>query len=56
MVVCGIWHGANWTFLLWGIWHGIGLIVVGVIKYSRTAVRVMNIIPNQLKWFLTFFS
>ena len=21
MVVCGIWHGANWTFLLWGILH-----------------------------------
>ena len=18
----GIWHGANWTFVLWGIWHG----------------------------------
>ena len=55
MVVCGIWHGANWTFLLWGIWHGIGLMVIGVTKYSRTAIRAMNIIPNQLKWFLTFF-
>lgn len=22
-VVTGIWHGANWTFWLWGIWHGI---------------------------------
>ncbi len=21
-VLCGIWHGANWTFLLWGLWHG----------------------------------
>ena len=21
-LLCGIWHGANWTFLLWGIWHG----------------------------------
>ena len=19
----GIWHGANWTFLLWGAWHGV---------------------------------
>ncbi|NKJ92298.1 MBOAT family protein [Rhizobium leguminosarum bv. viciae] len=18
----GIWHGANWTFLIWGLWHG----------------------------------
>ena len=55
MVLCGIWHGANWTFLLWGILHGIGLIVIGVIKFSRTATKAMKIIPNQLKWFLTFF-
>jgi hypothetical protein len=23
-LVSGIWHGANWTFILWGIIHGIG--------------------------------
>jgi alginate O-acetyltransferase complex protein AlgI len=22
MVIGGFWHGANWTFLLWGAWHG----------------------------------
>ena len=22
MVLGGLWHGANWTFVLWGIWHG----------------------------------
>ena len=21
--LCGIWHGANWTFLIWGLWHGL---------------------------------
>ncbi len=21
--VSGLWHGASWTFLLWGLWHGI---------------------------------
>ena len=54
MVVCGIWHGANWTFLLWGILHGIGLVVIGVTKFSQTATRATKIIPNQLKWLLTF--
>ena len=24
--ISGLWHGANWTFLLWGTWHGMGLI------------------------------
>ena len=55
MVLCGIWHGANWTFLLWGILHGMGLMFIGVTKFSRTATKAMKIIPNQLKWFLTFF-
>lgn len=20
---CGIWHGAAWTFVIWGLWHGL---------------------------------
>jgi alginate O-acetyltransferase complex protein AlgI len=26
-LLCGLWHGAAWTFLLWGIYHGLLLIV-----------------------------
>ena len=22
-LLSGIWHGANWTFLIWGAWHGV---------------------------------
>lgn len=22
MVLGGLWHGANWTFVVWGVWHG----------------------------------
>ena len=22
-VLCGLWHGASWTFLLWGAWHAL---------------------------------
>jgi len=22
MVLGGLWHGANWTFIVWGAWHG----------------------------------
>jgi alginate O-acetyltransferase complex protein AlgI len=25
MVLGGIWHGANWTFLFWGFYHGLML-------------------------------
>jgi alginate O-acetyltransferase complex protein AlgI len=26
-VLCGAWHGANWTFVLWGVWHGSFLVL-----------------------------
>ena len=26
MALGGLWHGASWTFLVWGAWHGLGLI------------------------------
>ena len=25
MLLGGLWHGANWTFVVWGAWHGLGL-------------------------------
>lgn len=25
--VCGLWHGAAWNYVLWGLYHGFGLVV-----------------------------
>jgi len=25
-LLCGLWHGASWTFVLWGMYHGIFLV------------------------------
>lgn len=27
MLICGIWHGAEWTFIIWGLLHGLFLII-----------------------------
>jgi D-alanyl-lipoteichoic acid acyltransferase DltB (MBOAT superfamily) len=27
MLLGGLWHGAAWNFVLWGAWHGLGLMV-----------------------------
>ena len=27
MVLGGLWHGANWTFVFWGVWHGLLLVM-----------------------------
>jgi alginate O-acetyltransferase complex protein AlgI len=27
--LCGLWHGAAWNFILWGVYHGAGLAIGG---------------------------
>lgn len=34
MAICGLWHGANWTFIVWGLWHGMGLVVLRIYQKS----------------------
>ena len=31
----GIWHGAKWTFVIWGLWHGIFIIIERKIKIEK---------------------
>jgi len=31
MILGGLWHGASWTFVLWGLYHGLLLIVYRVL-------------------------
>jgi len=26
-LLCGLWHGANWTFVIWGAYHGLFLVI-----------------------------
>ncbi len=40
MVLGGLWHGANWTFILWGAWHGLALAVE----------RLMGVKPGKPHW------
>jgi alginate O-acetyltransferase complex protein AlgI len=27
MGLCGLWHGAAWHYMIWGVWHGIGIAI-----------------------------
>jgi D-alanyl-lipoteichoic acid acyltransferase DltB (MBOAT superfamily) len=47
MLLAGIWHGAGWTFILWGALHGGGLATNHL--WRRTQVRI----PRLLGWWLT---
>jgi alginate O-acetyltransferase complex protein AlgI len=43
-LISGIWHGANWTFVIWGALHG-GFLVVSLIwkRITNAATRINSI-------------
>jgi len=45
-LVCGIWHGAAWTFVIWGALHGVGLAATYQLERS---VWYRRRVPNVLK-------
>jgi D-alanyl-lipoteichoic acid acyltransferase DltB (MBOAT superfamily) len=47
MVLAGLWHGAAWTFVLWGTFHGLGLV-------TEHALKGRLRLPVWLRWLLTF--
>ena len=48
MLLGGLWHGAAWTFVLWGAFHGAGLVARA--RAATGGVRA----PGWLRWFVTF--
>jgi alginate O-acetyltransferase complex protein AlgI len=47
-LISGFWHGAGWTFLLWGALHGLGQIIERVWGKGRERL------PKTVRWALTF--
>ena len=47
-LIGGIWHGAGWTFILWGALHGAAIVL------HRAWQQLGRPLPYWLGWFLTF--
>jgi alginate O-acetyltransferase complex protein AlgI len=47
MLLGGLWHGANWTFVFWGLLHGLG---IAVAQASSRRFRL----PRIVAWLLTY--
>jgi alginate O-acetyltransferase complex protein AlgI len=47
MVLGGLWHGAAWPFVLWGAFHGLGLV-------AEHALGGRLKLPGWLRWLVTF--
>ncbi|MEW8970501.1 MAG: MBOAT family O-acyltransferase [Mesobacillus sp.] len=46
--ISGFWHGAGWTFIVWGAMHGFASILYR--WWSRTGLSL----PKVVSWFITF--
>ena len=49
--ISGIWHGANWTFMIWGALHGLGVLVTRELERSQ---YYRERVPKLLKQFGVF--
>jgi alginate O-acetyltransferase complex protein AlgI len=47
MGLCGLWHGAGWTYAAWGAWHGLGLVV------CRAWQQLKRPLPAAIGWPVT---
>lgn len=54
-LVSGIWHGANWTFIVWGLLHGLAQVFTRLLDkatgiYSKHKSKLIN----GISWLFTF--
>ena len=54
-LLSGIWHGANWTFLVWGILHGVYL-VISLVAGKQGAHIKASTYPYTNKLIRVFFT
>src|SRR5258708_16107476 len=43
MLIGGLWHGANWTFVIWGAYHGL------MLAMSRRSSSVCDQLPHTFR-------
>lgn len=57
-LLSGLWHGANWTFIFWGLLHGILMVVEKIGKDIGLGFKALgglgSKIVNILQWIVTF--
>jgi D-alanyl-lipoteichoic acid acyltransferase DltB (MBOAT superfamily) len=52
MVLVGLWHGANWTFVVWGAYHG--MLLIGYRLFDRATVGTPIDKVMRRRWFVPF--
>ncbi len=51
-IVSGLWHGAGWNYILWGVIHGIGQVLDDIIGIDLRVKQSKSAIVKTLNWML----
>lgn len=52
-LVSGIWHGANWTFIVWGLIHGLFQVIEKILGLNKRESK--NCVEKAIRILVTFF-
>ena len=55
-LISGIWHGANWTFVIWGLLHATFLICTVILQERFSTIKIPTGIKIALTFLLTCFA
>ncbi|HKO53980.1 MAG TPA: MBOAT family protein [Polyangiaceae bacterium] len=55
-LVCGAWHGANWTFLAWGAYHGTWLVIEQSRVWNRISARLPRVVAIAITFLLVMLG
>ncbi|MCW6078294.1 MBOAT family O-acyltransferase [Clostridium sporogenes] len=47
-LVTGLWHGASWNFIAWGIWNGVFIIIEKIINKKRWYIKIPSFIKTTI--------
>lgn len=57
MIIGGLWHGAGWTFIMWGMLHGIYLVINHAFRFIISPFKIeSNLFYRSMGWLITFVA
>ncbi|MCR5342740.1 MAG: hypothetical protein K6E70_05130 [Butyrivibrio sp.] len=55
-LVCGMWHGAGFTFIIWGLIHGIMNVITNSLSKSKAAFLVKGMVGRVISFCIVSFA
>ncbi len=49
-IICGMWHGPTFSFVIWGLYHGVGLATLNIYRKYKRKVRNRYLQRYFLSW------